>query len=238
MDESVVGAALNDLIQLVEHEDRGYRLYHRSMADFLAAAEYEEEDSVVPNRYYTPAREGHARIVRYYLGRYRSNWTACDEYGLRHLSAHLYALRDESRYRKELYELISWPLMETKRARTGSDRSFAEDVGLAIQVASAEEPPNWSHLVPNILLHSTLVDLLANVPTQMLALLAQAGELVQAEDYALLLRDEAQQSEAYQQISAALLAKGDMDQAVSAAQRIRVTWRWAVALIPASRPGG
>lgn len=107
--EGEITALLNELIQITEYdpeEGGGYRLYHRSMADFLAAATYEESGNPVINRYYTPHREQHARIAGYYLNTYQGDWKRCDLYGLRQLVSHIRACFDLEQKPKELEERI------------------------------------------------------------------------------------------------------------------------------------
>jgi hypothetical protein len=65
---------LVELAQVVEREGEGYRLYHRSIAEFFDRAEYREAGSITQNRYYRGAAEQHERIARFYLDHYRDRW--------------------------------------------------------------------------------------------------------------------------------------------------------------------
>jgi len=91
--ESHVENLRTDLTQIIEEDAAGYRLYHRSMADFLATRVYQEDSTSIRNRYYTPPHEQHERIVHYYRGQapswYDVDWRQVDNYRLLHLANHL-----------------------------------------------------------------------------------------------------------------------------------------------------
>jgi hypothetical protein len=86
---------LDDVNQVIEYVpdppegDEGYRLYHRSIADFLAVKAYEERGRRQINRYYVEPLKQHERIVAYYLA--RADWAQADDYCLRRLVHHLAA---------------------------------------------------------------------------------------------------------------------------------------------------
>jgi hypothetical protein len=90
-----VEGLLDDVTQVTEYdamEGGGYRLYHVSMAEFLASKRYRENGAQTRNRYYAPTREQHERIARYYLTRFgddENEWRDCDQYGLRQLVGHM-----------------------------------------------------------------------------------------------------------------------------------------------------
>ena len=48
------------------------------------------------------------------------DWGKVDDYGLRHLTDHLYALRHLAAYRQEFQRVICKPFMQAKRIREGS----------------------------------------------------------------------------------------------------------------------
>jgi hypothetical protein len=107
--EGEVRTLLNtELAQLLE-TDKGtdYRLYHRSMAEYLAASTYPENGATVSNLYYTPPYEGHDRIIRYYLDEFADAWDYSDAYGLRYLVGHLDAGRGLARKKKRKQELTN-----------------------------------------------------------------------------------------------------------------------------------
>lgn len=90
---------VQEVTQAIEHvadpspEDSGYRLYHRSVADFLAAGQYEDNGRLRPNEYYVDPFQQHDRIASYYLDKIRGDWAGdwsrSDRYGLRQLVTHL-----------------------------------------------------------------------------------------------------------------------------------------------------
>lgn len=91
----------------------GYRVYHRSLADFLTTREYRDEDSsTTKNRYFASPKAQHERIASYYLD-LAPDWGVSDRYGLRQLATHLAAwweLEDDPRARRDvaakLYGLV------------------------------------------------------------------------------------------------------------------------------------
>jgi WD40 repeat protein len=89
--QTEIAVNLHRLYQFLEPSGDGpsYRLYHRSMADFLALPTYDSNGLRYPNPYHTPPRLQHQAIASFYLGRFRANWQACDAYGLGHLLWHL-----------------------------------------------------------------------------------------------------------------------------------------------------
>jgi len=92
-------STLYEIFQLVESTVGSdgalkYRLYHRSIADFLALPAYRTNSSTLPNPYHTPPLPQHKAIVDFYRERFAENcfaenWYECDEYGLRHLVGHM-----------------------------------------------------------------------------------------------------------------------------------------------------
>lgn len=92
---------VHDMAQVVEYvhdpreEEDGYRLYHRSVADFLTAYRYTDNGRSRPNEYYVEPFRQHDRLASYYLGKIRGDWAGdwsrSDSYGLRQLVSHLKA---------------------------------------------------------------------------------------------------------------------------------------------------
>src|SRR5207249_3423381 len=98
---------VNQVTEYDPGDGGGDRLYHRSMAEFLALGEYQEEGVLQRNRYFTPPDEQHERIVRYYLSNFQGQWQECDFYGLRQLVSHMrarLALEQRPRERRKLAE--------------------------------------------------------------------------------------------------------------------------------------
>jgi energy-coupling factor transporter ATP-binding protein EcfA2 len=113
---------VEDVAQVIEYvadlpdEDRGYRLYHRSIADFLSADRYEENGDSRTNRYFVDPAHQHDRIGSRYLellgAEWLGDWARCDSYGLRQLVGHLkgrLALADDG-HRTRLNELYGLAL--------------------------------------------------------------------------------------------------------------------------------
>ena len=126
-----------------EAEPGGYRLFHRSMNDFLATRELAAAGAPDLNPFYTPPAGEHARICRHYLDNYTGSWHECDVYGLRRLGAHLRARlvpgllpKDRRAAAEELYALV---LDDGFRAaqfdRLGDAQASLDDVRLAVEVA-------------------------------------------------------------------------------------------------------
>ncbi|WP_328476201.1 hypothetical protein OHA21_21290 [Actinoplanes sp. NBC_00393] len=87
---------LRDVSQLVEYvPEQGYRLYHRSITEFLAADRYRDNGGWRDNEFFVEPALQHDRIARYYLdriaGEWAGDWARCDTYGLHQLPGHLRA---------------------------------------------------------------------------------------------------------------------------------------------------
>ena len=76
------------------------------MAEFLTTKEYQERGNWQDNRYYTPPKEQHERIARYYLTNFRGYWQHCDLYGLRQLVGHMQARLSQEQLPKKLSQLV------------------------------------------------------------------------------------------------------------------------------------
>jgi WD40 repeat protein len=89
-----MASTLYEIFQLVESTVAPdgalkYRLYHRSIADFLALSAYRAKELTLPNPYHTPPIVQHEAIADFYLKTFSERWQDCDAYGLRHLPLHL-----------------------------------------------------------------------------------------------------------------------------------------------------
>jgi len=119
-DVSVLNPRLDAVGQVTERvpDDGGARrLYHRSLADFLCADQYQGQAGLESNRYFVSPRSQHDRISSYYLDKakrdWSGDWSLADAYGLRQLVPHLKALidlTDDAQEKKQnaqkLYSLV------------------------------------------------------------------------------------------------------------------------------------
>lgn len=213
--EQEVEDVLQDLQEFLDPayaREEQYLLYHQSIADFLRVKKQAMEFHIN----LTPV---HEMIVNFYRGFALTweevKWDETDDYGLRYLPSHLYALSDSEAYRQGLYTLLCRPYMEQKNLRYGSHQLFAEDVLLAIKVAGSENPPDVIQEARGSLLYATLGSLSTNVPPVALGVLAQEGQLSKAQGLAALMQDPLNQSRAYQLIGEALLEQNKVQEAQS-----------------------
>jgi tetratricopeptide (TPR) repeat protein len=142
-------------------------------------------------------------------------------YALTHYAEHLAgAGRNDN-----LYNLVGKPWMEAKLALFQSHHRFKGDVSLAIDAALAESPVRWDQLVRGCLISASLRSMVAQVPPEVLGVLAQAGDpdrLAQARGYAALITDKRQQADAYRLIGEALAGQGRADEAKDLLRQARV----------------
>jgi len=218
--------ALERLGQFLDQGDGHYRLYHTTLPEFLTSPETQTTYS----DYYLDPSEWHTKIAAYYRGEF-PNWEdvdwdnekKVDDYGLRHLTTHLYNVvqivsthedvEQIKTYSEELYGLICKPLMEAKFSRFGSHQAFSEDVKLSIATAQSETPSNLVQEVRGSLLYSTLGSFATDVPPEILGAMTSMGQVSKAKSYASLILDPEKQSRAYQQIGEALLAQAKVEEA-------------------------
>jgi energy-coupling factor transporter ATP-binding protein EcfA2 len=149
-DDGQVNSLLSDVMQITEYDQEyggAYRLYHRSMGDFLGVPEYRENGEVEVNKYYTPPGDQHERIVRYYTGQLPADWHSCDAYGLRQLVNHIHALWKlaETPPEKEgLAEVIFGVVLDdgfrqAQRDKLGGIYTTLGDLRTALDVALAHD---------------------------------------------------------------------------------------------------
>lgn len=128
-----------------------YALYHQSLVDFLSREWLGEEEGEDSNPFYLLPKDQHCQIVDFYRDG-ANNWnnpSKVDEYGLRHLASHLDALKEDSRYRQQLFELICKPFMEKSHGVFHTHTSFSSAIDLAWGVACTQgnTPENVALLV-------------------------------------------------------------------------------------------
>jgi tetratricopeptide (TPR) repeat protein len=130
------------LVNNMNPTDRKYRLYHRSLLDFFQRQSLTIDDERIPNSFYLPPEEWHARLVDHYFAGAMSvqyvNWHQVDDYGLRHLTTHLYSLSRLEAYRQKLYDLARNRSFATaQRGRIRDSNLPMKTVQMAL-LASAE----------------------------------------------------------------------------------------------------
>ncbi len=141
-----VSSLLDDVTQVSEYDPDdggGDRLYHRSMAEFLAAEDYLEGDVPRRNRYFTPPDEQHERIIRYCLANFQGDWQECDLYGLRQLVGHMQVRlsleqnpRERTKQAEELYAVILDPaFLQAQREKLGGIHSTLNDLRTTLEIA-------------------------------------------------------------------------------------------------------
>jgi hypothetical protein len=141
-DEHINGL-LGDVMQITEYDQEyggAYRLYHRSMAEFLAAREYMEEEEVELNKYHTPPSDQHDRIIQYYTQQFPKN---CDHYALRQLITHIQTrwnlaeMPDEKeKLAQTIFDVVlngDFRLMQ--RDKLGDDSATLYDLQAALNIA-------------------------------------------------------------------------------------------------------
>jgi hypothetical protein len=92
-DEGVLTQRLADLRPVVRYDDAldGWRLFHRSMADFLATREIPRHGSLDSNQWFVSPVRWHQVIAEHYLNAadVAGSWEAVDDYGVRNVLQHL-----------------------------------------------------------------------------------------------------------------------------------------------------
>ncbi len=159
-------------------------------------------------------------------------YSAFDDYGLHHLTRHLYDLRANGARRQVLYRLISVPFMREKHRRTLSHRAFVTDVSLAIEAAAGESPPNLAQQIRGCLITATLGQAASAVPPALLGVLAGVGQAERALELAALIQMGKDRCRACLDIATALLERGKPAQAAEALERAlaATTGAWENAL--------
>jgi hypothetical protein len=139
---------VGELTEWLADEGGGWRLYHRSMGEYLSTAEFTSDGPPVENVYYIVPRERHQEIVDSYFATLRDSWDGdwmrCDPYGLRRLPVHLSRLVEltegtaRRRWATQLCDLaLDDAFQDAQRATLGDARATIEAVGLALAAAAA-----------------------------------------------------------------------------------------------------
>ncbi|WP_406699469.1 hypothetical protein V5E97_11440 [Singulisphaera sp. Ch08] len=173
-----------------------YRLYHSSISEFICSPSARDRYAGLV----CDAREWHLGIARSYRvptaagtpsGEWGEvDWKAVDEYGLRHLSAHLdLSVGDRQGY-EDLLALVCRPLMEEKRRRFGSSALLLEDAERALRRAPEMLPAARAGIYRCCFVYATLRSLSANVSDEFVSALAAVGHVRQARLLLNLLPEE------------------------------------------------
>ncbi|MEA2825803.1 MAG: hypothetical protein QOG43_242 [Actinomycetota bacterium] len=147
----------------------GWRLYHRSLGDFLAARYVDDRGS--DNRFYVAPPKQHDRIVRHYLRSladlWGGDWANCDDgYCLRnlvrHMASSLVALErpaDRAARTAELFDVVLDPGFRARqREAPGGPAAMYGDVRAAIEAGLPPPPPGGDDRLAG------LVEVLAAAP--------------------------------------------------------------------------
>ncbi|MBG0564866.1 hypothetical protein [Actinoplanes aureus] len=143
-----VSRRLRDVSQLVEYvPDSGYRLYHRSVTEFLAAYRYRDNGGWHDNKFFVEPAAHHERIARYYLeriaGEWAGDWSRCDTYGINQLVGHLRAACElsEDGDAADLYRVALDPgFQAAQQDRTGGIHVTLNGLRSALEVAVTGGP--------------------------------------------------------------------------------------------------
>jgi Flp pilus assembly protein TadD len=162
--ETNIWTNLGNLQQFIERvnindgprEEFLYRLYHRSFVDFLHSTSINLE-KFVHNNYYLSDQDLHKKIVDHYLNKIgelnSQDWKQVDDYGLRHLAEHLYAVEQDSKYLQYLYTLTrNASFLATQNKRL----PYEQDLGLkTIQkgLLAASDTDDVEKIVEFLLIH-------------------------------------------------------------------------------------
>ena len=147
-------ATVGQMTEWIDEDGGARRLYHRSLADFLAAESLPPvAGEPQPNRFFVAPRERHQAIADYYLGaietEWGGDWSQCDRYGLKRLIAHLHALHAMTEGRapraalaERLCDLALDPgFQAAQRSVLGDGSATIESIRLALEASADTGAP-------------------------------------------------------------------------------------------------
>ncbi len=155
-DEGMLSRRLTDLAPLVRYDDLhdGWRLFHRSMVEFLGERGVRRQGSVSSNPWFINPARWHRVVAEHYLAAAEgaSGWAAVDDYGVRNVLQHLeraVALSlgaggsrvEADRDLDRITSLLGSPQFhaaQQERARTGNP--YARDVRACIALLLEHRP--------------------------------------------------------------------------------------------------
>jgi len=178
-----------------------YRLYHATLREFFDGwserSRLTTTEAALVDELAAATRQAHTRIADRYLGAWgglEASLPGLQDpakrdldggYGLRHLAAHLYALRDVEPYRQYLYELVesqSWTA--AKYVDTPWAGSLVQDLHLASAAAAGGNIEDWARAMGHQLRRALIEQLMSRVSKRTILFLARLGEVERALDYA------------------------------------------------------
>ena len=157
-----------------------YAIYHRSLVDFLL-------EPAADHAYALNPLDQHRRIADTWIGQVDGpvpRWKDSDGYTLRHISAHLFALRHAERYAAWLRRLVCREWRELKERELRADVSFANDVTLAVDAASEAWPQQLVEQLFGIAVLTNVRSRGESLPEAGLTLLVRLGRRAEALAYA------------------------------------------------------
>ena len=146
-DPGAVAARADELRQIMPYEADldGWRLFHRSMREFLFTPQMHDGGRARPNRYYISAATWHRRIAQYYLNQVdktQLGWSSLGSYGLGRLVYHLsraWATESSPADREtclaELAKVVLDPKFRAaQRSGASNQTAVADDARAALEV--------------------------------------------------------------------------------------------------------
>lgn len=142
-DEGILIQRLTDLAPVVRFDDTvdGWRLFHRSVAEFLSSRSTRRQGTVAANRWFVDPAHWHRRVAEHYVAAASSGsgWDTVDDYGVRNVLQHLEraaVLSLDSGERQEAEEilasiadlLLTPAFHAAQQARARADNPYARDL--------------------------------------------------------------------------------------------------------------
>ncbi|MFN2136238.1 MAG: hypothetical protein ACK2UK_09805, partial [Candidatus Promineifilaceae bacterium] len=148
---SDLNIAKDNLLQFLDIVDNRYRLYHATLPEFLTGSQTKYDHDT--QDLYIDAAQWHKHIIASFRDGAETwqevAWDAIDDYGLRYLGEHLFALSENKTYRQLLHDLVQTEqFAQAQLDRWHSPRFTLSDLQLALDVALEEENLglSWKHM--------------------------------------------------------------------------------------------
>lgn len=213
-----------------------YRLYHQSVIEFLRRKSFDVDvlggaTKSLDNAYYLPSEDWDARVADFYMppkqwakqldkfSKYAADWLKWNNYGLRHVPAHLAEAAgglDRHEQTERLVKLVLNPeFQQTHQTRVGDASSLGRSLELSLRVAARDDDPSAFQSVFDMA-YGVVAFRLAQLRPEQIFELARRGDVEAAERQLLLFGAELEWHQATL-LSVAWLAAG---QNPEAAQRL------------------